>query len=147
MSMTDKQHGGCHKSSFGYEPWKLPRPAGREQVSGDALGPSLHVVASVVLVQKAVSIVRSAAKEPTLHRKSSPRVMADTGPRLHLCVYASLDSAPTPGIRVQGMQEFCPGFTSDGLCSLLLSDSAAAVRLYSPRQHPAPLILANARGK
>ena len=53
-------------SSIDSSPWKLPRPTGSEQVSGEAAGPSLQITARTSGVCNPMSIPIIIAQEPIL---------------------------------------------------------------------------------
>ena len=53
-------------SGIDSSPWKLPRPTGSEQVSGEAVGPSLQVTAHDNGAQRPMSTPATTAQEPTL---------------------------------------------------------------------------------
>ena len=53
-------------SSIDSSPWKLPRPTGSEQVSGEAVGPSLQVTARANGAQRPIRTPATSAQEPTL---------------------------------------------------------------------------------
>ena len=54
------------KAAFESSPWKLPRPAGSEQVSGEAAGPSLQITARASGAYVPMSTPIIIAQEPIL---------------------------------------------------------------------------------